>query len=84
MAPTQPSSHDLGLPEGDDLLGLTAVSPGDASNLTSQAAALFRATKFFSPPEKAEPGPRCVHSSVGRLQWMLLEASHKPWTWQFC
>ncbi|GAB4817655.1 hypothetical protein N2152v2_004701 [Parachlorella kessleri] len=50
----QPSGRvptpDLGLPEGDDLLGMTAVTPGDGKDVAAQAADMFRSLSPFPPP----------------------------------
>ena len=50
----QPSGRvqtpDLGLPEGDDLLGMTAVTPGDGKDVAAQAAEMFRSLSPFPPP----------------------------------
>lgn len=49
------------LPEGDDLLGMSAVPSGDARDMAAQAADMFRALNPFSTQQAAQaqggPGP---------------------------
>lgn len=48
------------LPEGDDLLGMSAVTPGDAKDVASQAAEMFKSLNPFpsqpAPPQHQQPG----------------------------
>lgn len=69
--PAQPSGRaatpDLGLPDGDDLLGLTAVTPGDSKDVAAQAAEMFRALNPYSQQQQQQGGAggsRCVSAGA--------------------
>lgn len=51
----RPSTPDL--PEGDDLLGLSAVSSGDARDMAAQAAEMFRSLNPFPTQQAAQGAP---------------------------
>jgi hypothetical protein len=42
------------LPEGDDLLGMSAVTPGDARDVATQAAEMFRSLNPYSQPQQPQ------------------------------
>ncbi|PRW58104.1 PAB-dependent poly(A)-specific ribonuclease subunit 3 [Chlorella sorokiniana] len=56
------------LPEGDDLLGMSAVTPGDARDVATQAAEMFKSLNPFGAQQQAAPPAVAQQHSVPQVQ----------------
>lgn len=56
------------LPEGDDLLGMSAVTPGDARDVAAQAAEMFKSLNPFGGQQQAAPPAAAQQPSVPQMQ----------------